>query len=158
MEAMDRPAFARCLMELSVAFDRTVSDPKADLMWERMRDVPVEVVEQATEKIIREQKRFPSIAVWRETCDDVAHSRVAQVEHGRLALPPVEGQPYYCDACHDSGWEPVIVPTSAIYGDDYRAVVPTTRRVRRCACWASNPRRPPYQAVFFTGARDAKGR
>lgn len=149
-EGMDRAGFARCLMELAVAFDRDVSDPKADLMWDRMRDIPMEYIEQAATRIINEQKRFPSIAVWRETCDEVAKKSVARTQDASRTLPVAENE-YYCIACLDTGWEGYDVPTPACYGPEYAAAHPTFRRVRRCSCWEHNPHHVRPLPQFYNG-------
>jgi hypothetical protein len=151
---MEYADFARTLMAMTVAFDKELSDPKIELMWERMRDIPMDTLEQAANNLINTEKRFPSIATWRQACDAVAQTTAKS--NALAAVKQVEDQSggYHCSACADTGWAIFEVPTSSLYNADQRARNPHTSWARRCECWPTNPHRQPIAAKFYEGHRE----
>lgn len=139
MHPEDRPRFAGFFLELNTAFDKKVSAIKADMYWTQLKDIPIELIGQATHRWIRDGDRFPRVADLRRMCDLVVASAA---DRKRIAGPvryeDFEGEPvYHCLPCEDTGWRWHDQSGSII--SSLKACVTNARRVSVCPCRATNP-------------------
>lgn len=142
MHPDDRSKFAYMLLRLSTAFDKKVSQVKADMYWEQLLDVPVELVGQAVERWIREGRHYPKVAELRLMCDVVVAS---SANRKRLAgpTPPTRDEAgnaiylYHCLQCEDTGWRWHDVDGTVI--SSLKACEINARMVSPCPCRATNP-------------------
>lgn len=149
------------------------SDEFKDTYWGALRDIPPDVFEAAVTHALKTRVWFPKPAELRRDADHVAVTvrPVPAVEQRatELAQPftitiPQIGSvvsvqrewKYYCDKCHDGGWESVWCGSRAVVlredtlfelakpwqesmRCDRRNEHGTHEWVRRCSCWETNP-------------------
>lgn len=102
MTDADKPAFARAIARLAVALRE--KDPDAVMMrvyFDTLRDIEIEFVVAAAERIVTSGQWFPKVTEWRATAARVETER-RQAHRALLSKLPTP----LCDVCRDTGWMP----------------------------------------------------
>lgn len=166
----DRMPFAQLMAQLDVLFSKESSKVKAQLYWEGLADIPIDVVRRGAERVKMTLDRYPSIAKWRQCCELVAReddakraaelrgrmldamiSRGAAVNEntGEIAEPV-----YNCQVCEDRGWAYFDYYSKAplMFADTIGRKDPYF--VRHCTCghFKNVATRPQYAQIREEGA------
>lgn len=127
MKADDYDRFARAIGRMVLAFDKKLTEARIDLYWERLKDVPIEVLEESVPILIEQLVSFPKVAQVRRACDEAERKRQWRADQ---YTPPADGSAF-CEACEDTGWIRGTMYVD-IYGKDVACVRP-------CECRKGNP-------------------
>lgn len=165
MTEVDKQPFAAMMASLDVLFGKESSKVKAQLYWEGMQDIPIEVVRSGYEKVRQTLDRYPSVAKWRQCCelaardvdkakaDKAFQERLKHVAQLQATFDDTTGEIhehiYNCDLCEDTGWQACEkggfpeLRVQQIIGrkEPYY--------MKRCACWATraHTNRPSYATI-----------
>lgn len=152
MTASDLPRFRQAYADLCAAFNRDPDPDQAGVWFARLMDLELAHLEAAMVSVSQTAHRMPAIAAVRVAADEVRLRATHGSTTRQVAAAVARGE-YCCGACEDSGFVPVTdagriltIAGSLTWRNEhgYRA------KVRRCACWASNP--------VLLEARQARGR
>lgn len=161
----ERHEFASMIGSLDVLFGKESSKVKAQLYWDGLADIPIDVVRDGFVKVKQTQDRYPSIAKWRQCCELSARDKEKYRPNldfrQQLSLMAAKGASvdeitgelceihYNCERCEDRGW--------AYFNAQTKQPMSCTdvigRRdeafVRRCECrgGASSKLRPAYAQI-----------
>jgi hypothetical protein len=130
----DHARFGRVIQELSAHYAKALTPARIDSFWRAMRDIPIDVLEESVEWVMKSCDQLPIPSKWRRVIDRMLS---AQPEELARALPPSpadgrESQGAWCDACDDTGY--AVGTTTTPFGE-YQCVRP-------CGC---RPQNPNYQ-------------
>jgi hypothetical protein len=77
------------------------------MYWRALKDVPIELLEEAAVELAATAKFFPKPAEWRQAVDELLDRRERLREiagpNGQPLLPGEIGE-YHCEDCDNSGW------------------------------------------------------
>lgn len=165
MLEQDRMQFAQMVAALDVLFGKESSKVKAQLYWEAMQDIPIEVVRLGYEKARTTVDRYPTVAKWRQCCELAARdsdSRRAAELRGRLLELRAKGpavnentgeiyEPVYnCGVCEDRGWAYFEVQSGRpLQFHETIGKAQDERFVKRCTCghFKNQTSRPAYAKI-----------
>lgn len=161
----ERNHFASMMASLDVLYGKESSKVKAQLYWDGLADIPIEVVQAGFVKAKMTLDRYPTIAKWRQCCELAARekekhkpdldfrqqlnrlvARGASVDEMTGELCEIH---YNCERCEDRGWAYFNAETKQpmtcdeVIGRRHEAFV------RRCECrgGASGHIRPAYAKI-----------
>jgi hypothetical protein len=146
----DKMQFAQMMAALDVLYGKESSKVKAQLFWEGLENIPLEVVRRGYERIKLTLDRYPSIAKWRQCCElearDDDKKKNADMRH-RLQMMAAQGpavntstgevyEPVYnCLVCEDRGWAYFETGTMRqLQFQETVGLAQDQRFVRRCTC------------------------
>ncbi len=128
MKPEDEDRYARGMARLMLATDKKLTEARIDLYWERLKDVPIEIFEEAIPILIDQVATFPRVPIIRRACDEAERRRKYRASH---YLPDPDREGPFCSVCEDTGWKRGRMWVE-LYGKEVDSVTP-------CACRKGNP-------------------
>lgn len=158
MDLFDRARFGELMAKVAIATNRAIGEPRLNVYWERLQDVPMRLFELAIDHWISHESNFPSIPKLRQAIDLVATTHPDCRSLPPVTFEPTEEHPVWCEDCQDTGWahrERQVERGFLREGQPHHVML-TESYVVRCACLDRNPvieRR--HAALRRYGTRDA---
>lgn len=163
----ERFEFASMMGSLDVLFGKESSKPKAQIYWDGLADIPIDVVRDGFVKAKQTMDRYPSIAKWRQCCELAARDKERGQGKGQLdfsrqlaamvargaSVDEMTGElcevHYNCERCEDRGWAYFDAQTKQPLTCSEVIGKRDTSFVRRCECrgGASSRVRPAYATI-----------